>query len=276
MTPERYIGEILVRQGALSPERLEQALALAREKGVQLRDVLSSTACARREARTSRRSRASSGCRCSTKIQTDQVPAELIERVPINFARQHRLLPLAESDGVVRVAMSNLLDLSPLDDLRALLGKRCEAVAAPADVIEDAINRVYERTRRERARRDRQGRRGRRAARPHRHDRRSAGHPLGQQPLLRSGARPRVATSTSSRARTRSSSATASTASSTWSRRAHKAFLPSIIARVKIEAGPQHRREAPAAGRPHHEEDRGQAGRRPRLDHPDRARASAS
>jgi general secretion pathway protein E len=65
--------------------------------------------------------------------------------VPITFARQHRLLPLSDDNGAVRVAVSNLLDLSPLDDLRSLLGKRCVAVAAAADLIEDAINRVYER-----------------------------------------------------------------------------------------------------------------------------------
>ena len=133
MTPERYIGEILVRQGALSPERLEQALALATEKGVRLRDVLSSTDSLDESSYVEALAR-ELGLPVLTRIQTDQVPQELIERVPINFARQHVLLPLSESDGTVRVAMSNVLDLSPLDDLRALLGRRCEVVAAPASV----------------------------------------------------------------------------------------------------------------------------------------------
>jgi general secretion pathway protein E len=144
MTPERYIGEILVRQGALSEERLEQALEVAREKGVRLKDVLSSTQTLDEESYVEAIAR-ELGLPTLNKIQTDQVPAELIEKVPINFARQHRLLPFAEQNGVVRVAMSNVMDLSPLDDLRALLGKRCEAVAAPADMVDDAINRVYER-----------------------------------------------------------------------------------------------------------------------------------
>jgi general secretion pathway protein E len=144
MTPERYIGEILVRQGALSPERLEQALELAREKGVRLKDVLSSTHALDEESYVEALAR-ELGLAVLTRVQVDQVPAELIEKVPINFARQHRLLPFAEQNGVVRVAMSNVFDLSPLDDLRALLGKRCEAVAAPADMVDDAINRVYER-----------------------------------------------------------------------------------------------------------------------------------
>ena len=144
MTPERYIGEILVRQGALSPERLEQALAVATEKGVHLRDVLTSTDSLDESSYVEAIAR-ELGLPVLTRLQTDQVPAELIEKVPINFARQHGLLPLSESDGAVRVAMSNVLDLSPLDDLRALLGRRCEVVAVPASVVEDAINRVYER-----------------------------------------------------------------------------------------------------------------------------------
>jgi general secretion pathway protein E len=144
VTPERYVGEILVRQGALSPERLEQALELAREKGVKLKDVLTTTQAVDDEAYTEALAR-ELGFATLTKIQTDQVPAELIEKVPINFARQHQLLPFAQTDSVVHVAMSNVLDLSPLDDLRALLGKRCEAVAAPAEMVDDAINRVYER-----------------------------------------------------------------------------------------------------------------------------------
>jgi len=141
---ERYIGEILVRQGALSAERLEQALAVAEEKGAKLRDVLTSASVLDDGTYLEALAR-ELGLEVVKRIQTDQVPAELIAQVPINFARQHRLLPLGFVDGVVQIAISNVLDLSPLDDLRALLGKRCRAVAVPADVVEDAINRVYER-----------------------------------------------------------------------------------------------------------------------------------
>ena len=96
---ERYIGEILVRQGALSPDRLEQALEIVREKGVKLRDVLSSTQALDDGAFVEALAR-ELGMPVITRIQADQVPAELIAQVPINFARQHRLLPLGEQDGV--------------------------------------------------------------------------------------------------------------------------------------------------------------------------------
>ena len=40
---QRYVGEILVRRGALTPEGLEQALTVAREKSSKLTDVLLAT-----------------------------------------------------------------------------------------------------------------------------------------------------------------------------------------------------------------------------------------
>jgi general secretion pathway protein E len=141
---ERYVGEILVRQGALSPERLEQALSVARDKGTRLRDVLAASHVVDEDAYLGALAR-ELGLETTGKLAVDTIPGELVARVPINFARQHGLLPIAESEGAVRVAVSNVLDLTPLDDLRALLGKPCVAVATPPSIVEDAINRVYER-----------------------------------------------------------------------------------------------------------------------------------
>ncbi|HEX4353329.1 MAG TPA: ATPase, T2SS/T4P/T4SS family, partial [Polyangiales bacterium] len=141
---ERFVGEILVRQGALSPERLEQALSIVTERGAKLKDVLTGSHILEEAAYVEALAR-DLGMPIITKIQVDEIPIELVDLVPINFARQHKLLPLSLREDVIRVAIANPLDLSPLDDLRALAGKRCEAVVASADVIEAAINRVYER-----------------------------------------------------------------------------------------------------------------------------------
>ncbi|MDH5673454.1 MAG: ATPase, T2SS/T4P/T4SS family [Myxococcales bacterium] len=144
MLDERYVGEILVRRGAIDADRLAPALELARDKGARLRDVLITTGVlddlGYMEALAEEL-----GLDLVQQITPDMVPQELLDKTPINFARQHRLLPIGTDGNVVRVATSNVLDLAALDDLRALLGCRCEPVAAPSDVIEDAINRVYER-----------------------------------------------------------------------------------------------------------------------------------
>jgi len=141
---DTYVGEILIRRGALTEEHLQKAVEIAREKSARLQDVLVATDVI--EENTLLKVLADElGLQLISKIQVDAVPNELVKRVPINFARQNQLLPIAERDNTVIVAIADVLDMSPLDDLRALLGCPCEAVVAPSDIIEDAINRIYER-----------------------------------------------------------------------------------------------------------------------------------
>ncbi len=141
---QRYVGDILVRRGALPAEKLEEALATASDKGVGLTAVLLATR-AVDEAILVKALADEIGMAFVPKIDPSMVPEELVEAVPINFARQHRLLPIGRFDGAIRVAVANPLDPFAVDDLRALLGERVVAVAAPSEAIDDAINRVYER-----------------------------------------------------------------------------------------------------------------------------------
>ncbi len=141
---QRYIGEILVRRGALEPEQLEQALETAAERSVDLTDFLVATR-AVEEEKVVRALADEVGMEYLEKIVTDLIPEDLIDAVPINFARQNRVLPLTQSEESVRVAVANPLDPFPIDDLRILLGKTITPVAASEETIDDAINRVYER-----------------------------------------------------------------------------------------------------------------------------------
>jgi len=141
---QRYIGEILVRRGALEPDRLEDALETAADRAIDLADFLVATH-AVEEDKVVRALADEVGMEFVEKIATDLIPEELIDAVPINFARQNRVLPLAQSDHSVRVAVANPLDPVPIDDLRILLAKTIIAVAASEETIDDAINRVYER-----------------------------------------------------------------------------------------------------------------------------------
>jgi general secretion pathway protein E len=147
---ERYVGEILVRRGALPPARLEDLLRSVGEKNVHLLELLEAT----REVQPEQISKALAeevGIPFLEQIRHGDVPSSMIDAVPITFARQHKVLALGPADparpdtGPVRVAVSNPLDPTPVDDLRALLGRPIVPVAATPEAIEDAINRVYER-----------------------------------------------------------------------------------------------------------------------------------
>ena len=141
---QRYIGEILVRRGALEPDRLEDALETAADRAIDLTDLLVATHTVE-EDKVVRALADEVGMEFIEKIPTELIPEELIDAVPINFARQNRVLPLTQSDDSVRVAVANPLDPFPIDDLRILLAKTIIPVAASEETIDDAINRVYER-----------------------------------------------------------------------------------------------------------------------------------
>ncbi|MDT8440025.1 MAG: type II secretion system ATPase GspE [Desulfuromonadales bacterium] len=69
---------------------------------------------------------------------------DLLELIPIGFAKEYRVYPLGRTDGRLRVAVADPLDSRPLNDLAVLTGESIEpCVAAPEEILR-AINRGYE------------------------------------------------------------------------------------------------------------------------------------
>ena len=141
---QSYIGEILVRRGVVGQDRIADALRVAEERGVRLAEVLTATRVAD-EVAIARALADEAGMPFVQDIKAEAVPVELVERTPINFARQHGVLPIGRDGNYVVVAVANPLDPTPLDDLRVLLSSPIMAVAASLETIERAVNRVYER-----------------------------------------------------------------------------------------------------------------------------------
>jgi general secretion pathway protein E len=81
-----------------------------------------------------------------SSIDAALVPADLARLVPINFAKAARILPLGRDGDEIRVAVADPLDTTAQDNLAVLLGAPLSPVVAPAAVIVDAINQVYDRT----------------------------------------------------------------------------------------------------------------------------------
>ncbi len=139
-----FLSELLLRRGAISADRLQEAALIAEKKGSPLADILIDSRLMD-EKQLLEILAMELGIPVIEQIKIEEIPADLIKSIPIAFARQHRLLPIYEREGVVHVAMANPTELAPLDDLRVLLGKPTLSVAALHDTIIDAINRVYER-----------------------------------------------------------------------------------------------------------------------------------
>ncbi|HZZ85729.1 MAG TPA: type II secretion system ATPase GspE [Anaeromyxobacteraceae bacterium] len=149
----RLIGEILVVIAGLAPEKLEEALAAQRgpEAGSRLGEVLVRMK-AVREEEVLRALALQLDLPFVERIDPETVPPELVAKVPINFAKQARVVPLGRLDGAVRLAVADPLDTASQESVALLLGLSVLPELAPPQLIVDAINQVYDRAADENAR----------------------------------------------------------------------------------------------------------------------------
>ncbi len=110
------IGEILVGMKLVDPSDVVQALG--KQLGLQVID----------------------------EIDVSAVDTDLARKIPINFAKQQRVLPLGTNDGEIVVALADPLNTFALDDVRMLLESPIRPVIATAELIIDGINRLYDRS----------------------------------------------------------------------------------------------------------------------------------
>ncbi|HVR18543.1 MAG TPA: type II secretion system protein GspE, partial [Polyangiaceae bacterium] len=139
MSPQRALGNILVRHGAVPPEALEPLYAQQAEKWRGLVElVLESKLMTETElARV-----LAAECRLPfvERIDSDAVTTDVAMKVPITYAKSHGLLVTAERDDAVEVTCSNPLDTNGLDDIRAMFQKPLSLTVAPNETLIDAIN----------------------------------------------------------------------------------------------------------------------------------------
>jgi general secretion pathway protein E len=141
---QRAVGNILVRHGVVSPEALEPLYAQQREKGAALVDLVVQTNAASEED-VARALAAECELEFLPRFDSEGVSPQVATRLPIGYARNHKLLVVNERDDCVEVVCADPLDTDALDDVRATFGKPIAARVAAPEVVIDAINRVYER-----------------------------------------------------------------------------------------------------------------------------------
>ncbi|HEY2517597.1 MAG TPA: type II secretion system ATPase GspE [Polyangiaceae bacterium] len=144
MPEQRFLGEILVRRGVLPADRIEALYAVQRERDTDLIDLAVNSNAAD-EVDIAKALAAEADLPFIESLELDRISTALATRVPIAFAKTHRLLVIAEDDVSVHVACADPFDTGAFDDLRVLFGKAVEPGVAGGEKIVDAINRVYER-----------------------------------------------------------------------------------------------------------------------------------
>jgi len=112
--PGQELTDVLVEMGALEPQRLARALAAEYRLPFE------------------------------AHIDEHALDLSLVSKVPINYAKKNRLLPLAIHQGQVTVAIADPSNYEPLDDLHVMFAMPINTIVVPGQIIDDAINRAYD------------------------------------------------------------------------------------------------------------------------------------
>ena len=141
---QRFLGEILSRRGVVPNDKLEALFAIQRERAADLLDLIVNADLAD-EAAIARALAEEAELPHVAEFDPTSIVTTVATRVPIAFAKAHRVLVLREDESVVHVVCGDPFDTQAIDDLRVIFGKTVECSVGGRDRIEDAINRVYER-----------------------------------------------------------------------------------------------------------------------------------
>ncbi|MBI4508083.1 MAG: type II secretion system ATPase GspE, partial [Deltaproteobacteria bacterium] len=142
----RYLGAILMSRAGLAADVLKAALERQRQEGGLLGEVLLRMKAISEEDLLSALAEQMDIPFAKELPKAEDLDTDLVEKLPINFAKQQRLMPIfKEGDDRVVVAIADPLAVHALDDVRSLLGLAATPVLSSPTRIMDLINKVYAR-----------------------------------------------------------------------------------------------------------------------------------
>lgn len=144
MFERQRLGEILVHQGALSSAELERHLDahvskemrigeyLVSEKVIEPLDLCKALA-------------TQADADYAEEIDVEELDLDLLDHLPINFARARSMLPMRRTEYGVDVAVTDPFDLVGIDQVAQALGERIEPVIVSDTLLIDTLNVAYDR-----------------------------------------------------------------------------------------------------------------------------------
>ncbi|MBM3325013.1 MAG: pilus assembly protein PilB, partial [Calditrichaeota bacterium] len=139
--PKR-LGDILLERGKITQKQLGDALSRQTDTHQKLGETLVSLGYAVEEDIYS----ALSEIWGIPFVRSDEIlmaSEDVVRIVPELFAREHRLIPVAIEDKVLKVAMADPDDIIAIDNLHKLSNLGIEAHLAAPSTIENAIEQLY-------------------------------------------------------------------------------------------------------------------------------------
>jgi len=137
----KQLGELLVERGVIDPHQLEKALAIQKEKGGLIGELLVELGFAKEED-IAQSLTAQYGFPYLPLGNYDINP-EIIDIVPGRVARQYYLVPIDKIGNNLTLAMSNPLNVQAIEDVELLSSCSVQTFVATSTDIKKAIEKYY-------------------------------------------------------------------------------------------------------------------------------------
>ncbi|MCC6449255.1 MAG: type II secretion system ATPase GspE [Candidatus Aureabacteria bacterium] len=141
-TSRKLIGQILLKNGCLTPDQLDEGLAKQENSDKRLGDILIALSYIKEDDLLQALSE-QFGLPFLKSLPPESADRELIGRVPRTFAQAHQIVPLRREGDAVVVATADPLNTQPLDDIGLILECETHVAIARAAEISHLINTVY-------------------------------------------------------------------------------------------------------------------------------------
>ena len=136
--------DVLIQRGIVGPDQIEEARQLAESTGISLQDAIVKLGYA--SADEVMQAIAQQLGIDYVDLSEIQIPGAIVQLIPESVARENIVMPVAQEDGRLKVAIADPMDYETVDKLRFILNREIEIALAPRDQILDAINRHYGQT----------------------------------------------------------------------------------------------------------------------------------
>ncbi len=141
------IGELLLLHTSLTQDQLNEALEIQEESGMLVGEILLKknyihphdiikVICHQVDIPY------------LTDIKVDEIDTELTAEISINYAKQHEILPILETEVSVAVVCTDPFNFDSINDLQEIFKKEIKLLVSSPLKVSDAINRVYEKANR--------------------------------------------------------------------------------------------------------------------------------
>lgn len=139
------VSGVLLKNTSLTPDQLKFLLKSSSDKGPTIGELLTGTHLTTAEELLAALCQ-EMHLNFIKDIPVNDISVDLIRKIPINYAKSHEVLPFKEEPDFITVLVSNPLNSKLLNDMQVLFNKRTKPLLTTSSRIQDAINRVYEKS----------------------------------------------------------------------------------------------------------------------------------